>query len=81
MSDVIEASLAGCRIVTSLLLTERVQHSRSPSRARRRARQGHRQHYVTRPSRDVYLLSNGSLVMHPATYEVFKQMVPKKELT
>lgn len=58
--------IAGVRIVTSQLLTETVQHSRSPARAKRRAAMGHRQHYRTVPSSTAYRIGDGTLVMHPA---------------
>lgn len=48
-------------------LTERVQHSRSPARARRRARLGHPQHFITRPRQAVFQLGD-RLVMHPDTW-------------
>lgn len=66
------APLDGLKVVTSELLTERVQHSRSPARARRRARRGFPQHYVTRPSRTVYHLGD-QLVMHPALLAEVRQ--------
>lgn len=55
------------RLVTSEHLTERRQHSRSPSRAKRRAARGHPQHFVTAPSRTGYILPDGTMVLHPAT--------------
>lgn len=64
--------IAGVRIVTSLLLTETVQHSRSPARAKRRAAMGHRQHYRTVPSSTAYRIGDGTLVMHPARYAEIK---------
>jgi hypothetical protein len=58
------ADLTGLRVVLNDLLIERIMHARSPSRARRRERQGHRQHYITRPMRTGYLLNGDTVMMH-----------------
>jgi hypothetical protein len=55
----------GLTIRTSELLTERVQHSRSPARARRRARRGFPQHMVDRPQPRAFVMGN-EIVMHPS---------------
>lgn len=68
----LRSPLAGVKIVTSPLLTETVLHARSPSRARRRAAQGHRQHTREIPSTNAYTLPDGSLVMHPIRYQEIK---------
>lgn len=64
--------LVGTPVWTNTLLVETVQHSRSPSRARRRARLGHRQHYRTQPSGKIIHLATGELVMHPAIFTLLK---------
>ena len=56
----------GVPIRTDASLTELVQHSRSPSRARRRAKQGHRQHHSIQPMRKAFKAPDGALIMHPA---------------
>ena len=63
---------SGSRIITNPLLIETVLHARSPARAKRRAARGHRQHYITRPSRSVTRLPDGTLVMHPDTFAILK---------
>lgn len=60
-------TLMGFTVHLDASLTERVQHSRSPARARRRARLGHPQHFVTRPRNAVFRLGD-RLVMHPDTW-------------
>ena len=69
------APIAGVRIITSALLTETVQHSRSPARAKRRAAMGHRQHYRTVPSSTAYRIGDGALVMHPAQAAAIKARI------
>ncbi len=68
-------TIAGVQIITSAFLTETVQHSRSPSRARRRAARGHRQHHREIPATNAYRLPDGSLVMHPARYAEIKARI------
>lgn len=70
--------LGGMKITTSQYMTERIQRSRSPSRAARRARLGYPQHFITRPMQQAYKLPDGTLVMHPETYEAFRRMVAGK---
>lgn len=60
------SSFGGIRIVESPLLVERVLHAKSPSRAKRREKLGHPQHYITVPSSKAYFLPDGTAVMHPA---------------
>lgn len=62
---------AGCRIIESDRMVDLVEDwsaVRSPGRARRRRRQGHRQNIVVRlvPKREALQLPNGDIVMHPA---------------
>lgn len=64
--------IAGVRIVTSLLLTDTIPHPRSPSRAKRRAARGFRQHTITIPSTTAYRIGDGVLVMHPAQADAIK---------
>lgn len=65
----------GVRIQTNPALVEHVQYSRSPSRAKRRAARGYLQHYAMRPKKDAFRLPDGTLVMHPQTYEALKAIV------
>lgn len=67
-------------IVTSELMVETVQHSRSPGRAARRARQGHQQHYITRPSQQAYILHGRTIVVHPAMLADLKRLVAQINL-
>lgn len=67
---------AGLHIRTSAMLTERVQYSRSPSRAKRRAAMGHPQHFAERPRQDALRIGN-TLHMHPAMYEQIRIAVPE----
>lgn len=55
----------GLEIVESSLLIEHRQHSRSPARAKRRAKLGHRQCYKEFPLMKGYQVGN-KLIMHPA---------------
>lgn len=69
--------LVQLRVIFDTNLTEeqRVQHSRSPARAKRRTAQGHQQHFVIRrgPSRQIIQLPDGTLVMHPVLRSAFEQ--------
>ncbi len=60
------------RIITDDRMVKQVPHPRSLGRSRRRARLGHRQHYVTAPSRDVVRLPDGTMIMHSATWSLLK---------
>jgi hypothetical protein len=63
------APVAGVQIVVSEHHVERVQHSRSPARAKRRAKKGYRPHFVTRPRCDALVVpmapGRNVLLMHP----------------
>jgi hypothetical protein len=50
---------------------------RSPSRARRRQAQGHRQNVraVTRPMRDAIKGADGTLYVHPAVYAEIRRSI------
>ena len=65
----------GIPIVTSNLLPthETVLHARSPSRARRRMKLGHKQHYITRPAPQ-FLLINGTLVCRPEVLAMLRML-------
>lgn len=62
------------RVITNPLLTERVQYSRSPSRAARRAKMGYRQHFTTRPSKQAVQIGD-TLVMHPEAYAALRDKI------
>lgn len=68
----VAAPIAGVRIVTSPLLTDTILHPRSPSRAKRRAARGFRQHTITIPSTTAYRIGDGVMVMHPAQADAIK---------
>lgn len=63
------------RIITNDLMVERVLHARSPARARRRAKRGFPQHYITRPMRHAITLLNGDIVMHPQMYRELQEAI------
>lgn len=67
------------RIIVNANLTERVQHSRSPSRAKRRARLGYPQHFTDRPATKAYKIGD-TLVVHPAMYAAMKAEVNARAL-
>lgn len=82
--------LAGLELRTNELLTigpfEDWSGCRSPSRAKRRQRQGHRQRvrYFYKPDPKVYQIQNlggtmGVLVCHPATAQALIEAIPKWE--
>lgn len=60
-------TFGGTTIRVSRHLTVRKLHARSPARAKRRERLGHRQNYIVAPDPKVYQ-SQGALYMHPVTY-------------
>lgn len=62
-------------VITNPLLTIIVQHSRSPGRAERRKRRGYRQHYVTRPSKEILKVGD-KLIMHPTTWALVRESIP-----
>lgn len=64
--------MGGTRIVTNDQMLERVQYSRSPARAKRRAKLGHPQHWITRPMRGGIWLDRATLCVHPALYAEMK---------
>jgi len=65
-------TFSGCAVFINDLMTRQVPHPRSLGRSRRRARLGHRQHYVTIPSQEVIRMPDGSLIMHSASWELLK---------
>ena len=65
-------TFTGINVVLNPLLTERVLHARSPSRAARRARLGHRQNIITRPSRQLLMLADGTVTMHPERWAALR---------
>lgn len=67
----------GMEVNVSSFLTERVAYPRSSSRAKRRAAQGHPQHYAERPSRQVLKTPFG-FVMHPAILEELKTDIARR---
>jgi len=71
------ALMYGMEVRVSTSLTIRVQFSRSPSRARRRATRGYPQHFVDRPDPKVYQLGR-TLVMHPAIFDQLKQELARR---
>ncbi|WP_147079920.1 hypothetical protein [Methylobacterium haplocladii] len=73
---------ASMRIIEDASLTETVEdwsEVRSPSRAARRRRQGHRQRirYVQRPKPGGYAI-DGALVMHPETWRAVRDQLSFK---
>jgi len=75
------------RIIESLHMVKTVEdwsRVRSPSRARRRMKQGHRQNVVTRhvPRTDAITMDNGATyLMHPETAKEFARMVAEQSKT
>ncbi len=73
---------SGMQIIQSVLATEEVEdwsNVRSPSRARRRLKQGHKQNVVTR-QRPAAFMYEGTLIVHPEYYrEISKRMVDSIE--
>jgi hypothetical protein len=67
--------LFGMRVVTNHFLVETVPHPRSPGRAARRAKRGHRQHYITRPMSKAFSLPDGTLAMHPLVWEQMQRVI------
>lgn len=67
----------GMEVNVSSFLTERVAYPRSSSRAKRRAAQGHPQHYAERPSRQVLKTPFG-FVMHPAILAELKADIARR---
>jgi hypothetical protein len=65
VSDPIKAALAGVHIITSAALVETRPYPRSPSRAKRRAAMGHRQHTRVVPARIGYMIGPNTMVVHP----------------
>lgn len=60
-------SLSGLAVFADPMMVERRQHSRSPTRAKRRAAKGHRQHFATFPRTDFLLNEReGTVFCHPA---------------
>lgn len=80
----IPGTFAECHIVESLLMVDMVEDwsgVRSPSRARRRLRQGHKQNIrmVAVPKPDVLSMDGGrSLVMHPEIARKLERMVEQQ---
>ena len=74
----------GVWIIEDANLTETVEdwsRVRSPSRAARRARQGHRQNIITRtvPRKEAITFDNGkTLVMHPAIADQIRKEIKAK---
>ncbi len=74
----------GVRIIENDLLTvlaEDWSKVRSPSRAKRRLKQGHRQrirHYY-RPDPKAYKLPDGTVVMHPAMAQALRQRLEQNQ--
>jgi hypothetical protein len=76
IGDIIQGrGFTGVPIYTSDFMVERAQHSRSPARAKRRARLGHPQHFVDRPRRDVLVTADGRMFCHPAVYHQILQEI------
>lgn len=71
----------GRKVMLNNFLVEQVDNPRSPGRAKRRARMGHRQHRITQPSRSVLAMADGTLVMHPETWNTLRTTLlePRKD--
>lgn len=70
--------LNGFNIYTNPLMTEYVQYSRSPARAKRRARKGYRQHWVHRAKSDFIIDHNrGAIYCHPQMLDKLKLAIGK----
>ena len=74
LTGAMPGTFSGLRIIENPVLVDRVQHSRSPARAARRAHRGHPQHYRTVPSRSVHKIGE-VLVMHPATAMMLRRFL------
>lgn len=74
--------LGGFQIYTNPHMTEHVQYSRSPARAKRRARKGYRQHWVTRAQRDFIIDHNrGTIHCHPAMLSELRRALDSLKAT
>ena len=77
--------MSGVRIIESLLMVDTVEdwtNVRSPSRAERRRRYGHRQNIVVRnvPKKEAISLDGGrTLTMHPEMARLFRELIKKQE--
>ena len=78
--------MMGLRVVEDVFMTDTVEdwsQVRSPSRARRRRRQGHPQRirYVQVPKADVYLIGKPAhtMVAHPEAIRALMAKIPKAE--
>jgi hypothetical protein len=69
--------LTGLRLVADPTMLDRVQHSRSPSRAKRRAKLGHPQHTRLVPSGQVRI-GAGMLVAHSKTLAELRAEVERR---
>lgn len=70
--------LGHIQVYVSPLLVERRPWPRSPGRARRRARLGHRQHTKEVPRRTA-LVAGDAIYVHPAMYEAIKAKLSMRE--
>ncbi|WP_242136945.1 hypothetical protein [Sphingomonas sp. TREG-RG-20F-R18-01] len=78
------AAISPTKFVTSDLLVDQVEdwsEVRSPSRARRRMKQGHRQnvHHRVVPSSKV-IQQGDTMVMHPATLDALQKVLDKQTM-
>lgn len=69
--------LGGLQIYTDDRLVKYQQYSRSRARAKRRAKQGHRQHFAWLPIPGAVTMGN-FVLMHPAELEKLKRMCEVK---
>lgn len=63
----------GMQIIESVYHTEFVQFSRSPARAKRRAKRGYRQHFVSRPRKDFFIVDGNKIVVHPTQVPMLRE--------
>jgi hypothetical protein len=70
--------MMGFRVVVDASLVERVQHSRSPGRAKRRQRRGFRQHYATIARREAIILGD-TMFVHPLVFANLKAQLLARE--
>ena len=78
----VRPQFTGLRIITDINMTETVEdwsRVRSPSRAKRRRKLGHRQNieWRTVPRKDAFRIGN-DLVMHPETKKAFEALMAKQ---
>lgn len=63
------------RFIENRYMEEHVQYSRSPSRAKRRAKKGHPQHFIMRPIRNLVSVDGVTYFGHPDTIRLMMKEI------